>query len=832
MNRVDLIRYGQAGLLAVATLWMAGCTGSPSSFVPASTDATTVVKMGKVMGGEVPISNAVVSLWASGTSSGSNSGVYSGSDLTPLNQTTSAMDGTGSFSFTWGGAYALPSCTKGTILYITAYSGSNGAGTNSNILHMAPIGIEDGTTTSGTNGSDCNVITTQALSGSTDFTALRGIVVNEVTSVASAYAFSGYMTLGASVGTLSTPAVDILAPATYSPLDSSSHTTNNTTGTNTVTTTSGLQHAYFNFLNLVNVSGASAGSARTAPLSNSAATAPAAVINTLANVLQYCVDSASASGSTHGDLTPCGTLYAATPSRAATYPTTTLGAVLNIAHNPNTSLSLSTFAPSTGGVPFLPSLNTAPSDWTLAIAYPVPANPYTGLGFPFMVALDGDDAVYISSPENDPYAVNGSTSTITTTSNSACLFGYSSYGAALSGVTAYVGTPGTPGNPGSGATVGSSNWYCTPNTSGTTAANAPTVLSQIEADAIGNVYMTNINGTGTSTTVPVVVKLSKSTSFDTAVNFTSNDGYAMKAIAIDKNNNVFVTHNRGSSSSEAVWEIPEGTGAGVLATGNTTGTIGSAINWLALNSNDDFLAAVLADTSYATAPYPKYDGAVAYALNTSGTWKTGAMAATAVDGGSTTSGQENSDPFAIALDAYGTPWMTVDAFANGGTNTSAVGIVPVEITSTGTASPAGTQTASWTISNLGLLDPKGLEADGNNVLWIADSSTTTGIVACTPSDTVLFNGVTSSTAPLCPLVSESGGFKPCIPNGSSGLVGCYVPDNSSTKNLAIDSTGSVWWTTPDLTRTGINNNNSLIQMIGTASPTWPLLARQTPGVLP
>jgi hypothetical protein len=47
----------------------------------------------------------------------------------------------------------------------------------------------------------------------------------------------------------------------------------------------------------------------------------------------------------------------------------------------------------------------------------------------------------------------------------------------------------------------------------------------------------------------------------------------------------------------------------------------------------------------------------------------------------------------------------------------------------------------------------------------------------------------------------------------------------------VDSTGSVWWTNPDLTTT-TPNANMLIQMIGTGTPTWPLLATQKPGTMP
>jgi hypothetical protein len=142
-------------------------------------------------------------------------------------------------------------------------------------------------------------------------------------------------------------------------------------------------------------------------------------------------------------------------------------------------------------------------------------------------------------------------------------------------------------------------------------------------------------------------------------------------------------------------------------------------------------------------------------------------------------------------------------------STTPVGLTEAVVT----AGALQTTPAANTITTLGLVAPKFLEADGNNVMWIADTG---GIVA-----------YSTTAAPVVGEISESGGFNPCIPSGTT----CTYPDNTSTKGIAIDSTGSVWGTTPDLTTTNTNANR-LIQMIGTATATWPLLATGKPGTMP
>ena len=192
-------------------------------------------------------------------------------------------------------------------------------------------------------------------------------------------------------------------------------------------------------------------------------------------------------------------------------------------------------------------------------------------------------------------------------------------------------------------------------------------------------------------------------------------------------------------------------------------------------------------------------------------------------GGSTSSGATNNGPYGIAIDSSNNVWVTA-AGALGQTPASPalIGLAKCAPTTAGapfTTASKASNSSCVTVTPATFTTPKFLEADGNNVLWIADSS---GIQAYAST-------LGTPTAPV--FLSESGGFLPCIP-GSGTSAACTYPDNSaSTKGVAVDSTGSVWWTTPDLTTTN-TNANMLIQMIGTGTSAWPLLAVQKPGTMP
>jgi hypothetical protein len=759
------------------------------------------------MGGELPISGATVTMYSSALNSSIANGVYVGT-ATVLGTATSTTGADGSFSFS-----GITGCSASQIVYIVAAGGTSGVntGSNANILNVAVLGYP----------SDANCDGLPSYS-----------VVNEVTTVATAYAFSSFLSTS---GSASSAVVNITAPA-----NNASLATSNDVSSGAVTTASGLPHAYNNAINLANMA---TGSAYSAPPTNSLAIAPAAVVNTIANILQYCVNSAS-TGSTEGDGSPCGNLYAATPSQAVTYPTNTLQAAMNLARNPAANVStVWGLAPSVGAAPFLPALSGAPNDWTLAIAYLVPPNPIGGVGFPFSVALDADDNVYVTSPENDPWAPT-SASTSTTNSLSACLFGWTSAGAFRPTITPYVGTGdsipttgNTAGTQGTG-TVGTSSWFCSGAQNGDTQKDY--LLANLAADNVGNIWISNY-GLGTSAYYQIVKVSTNSTlnptynpgSWEAQYSVPKQSGatvvYPTVGLIIDKFNNVWFNGFTPSTTSPATPNIiafAAGSGSsGSTGSPLTIGTVTTgpafvaAGRGLAFDSLGNFFGASYGGSSGDLNAQKLGGQAVILPLSGSqsvpGNYDTTALIKQVLGGAGTAASTGNNGLYGVAIDSSNNAWFTAGG-APGQTLTSGV-VNGLFKAVPGGGTPYTTAGSSFsTINSTALKTPKFLEADGNNVLWIADS---TGIAAY------------ASKLGTPAFISEAGGFKPCIPSSGSSATCTYPDNNANTKGIAVDSTGSVWWTTPDLTTTN-TNANMLIQMIGTGTSTWPLLAVQKPGTMP
>jgi hypothetical protein len=173
-------------------------------------------------------------------------------------------------------------------------------------------------------------------------TATPYIVVNEVSTVAAAYAMAGFATDALHVGS---------------------------SGTTLAQT--GIANAFANAANLETIGTGVA--LATTPAGNG--TVPQAEINTLANILAACVNS-------NGSLVspaPCYELGLAT--RVSSFDTAK--AAISIAHSPATNVS-SLYALSPSTPPFAPALTAQPKDWTVSIAYTG-----GGLSSPYGIAIDG-----------------------------------------------------------------------------------------------------------------------------------------------------------------------------------------------------------------------------------------------------------------------------------------------------------------------------------------------------------------------------------------------------------------------------------------------------------
>jgi PKD repeat protein len=253
---------------------------------------------GTVSNGVLPIVGAHVYLFAANTT---GYGQASISLLTAAKTGTSDAVGayvlssaSGGFSMT--GDY---SCTSGQQLYLYALGGTAGGNTNLNAGLLAAIGNCTG-------------------AGSVVYA-----VVNEVSTVAAAYAIAGF-------------AVD----ATH------------VSSSGTALAQAGIASAFANAANLATLSTGIA--LPTAPGSN--ATVPRLEINALANILGSCVVTG----------TSCNTLLPLA-ANGGTIPTDTATAAIDIAHNPGANTA-TLFGLGASQV-FTPALSGAPNDFTLALVY-------------------------------------------------------------------------------------------------------------------------------------------------------------------------------------------------------------------------------------------------------------------------------------------------------------------------------------------------------------------------------------------------------------------------------------------------------------------------------
>jgi hypothetical protein len=261
-----------------------------------------------------------------------------GSPATPLLRQAVTTDANGIFDIT--GLYTCPSASA--LVYITATGGNPGlsAGTNNAaIALMAALG-------------PCGSL------GPSTF-----ININELTTVAAVWSLAPFMSSYSSIGSGTTDAAGLASAFMLA-----SEYVNTTTGT--------------------------------APGLNVPAgtTVPVAQLNTLADILSSCVNSA---GGVAGDGSACGTLFAAATPSGGAAPVEVIGAGLNIANNPTANVS-SLFGLVTATAPFQPMLAAVPADLTVGLAAP------TGLS----VSADSltFPAAYLGFP---------STQTVTVTNNGA-----------------------------------------------------------------------------------------------------------------------------------------------------------------------------------------------------------------------------------------------------------------------------------------------------------------------------------------------------------------------------------------------------------------------------
>lgn len=208
-------------------------------------------------------------------------------------------------------------------------------------------------------------------------------------------------------------------------------------------------------------------------------------IDSLANILAYCVESSVVSGSTSTQCTTLFGLVVAPPSAGA--PSDTLGAALDIARNPAVNVNaLFNLQTSETNPPFQPALTAAPDGWTLSLNYKA-----IGANLPRGIAIDGGGNVWIAN------------------------FGGNSVSAfsAAGGGTMFSGFPVTTG------------------------LNQP---FGIAIDSVGNAWVTNSGNDTLSEITPKGVA---------AAPIANNGLNTPEGVAIDPSNNVWVANANGFSVS-------------------------------------------------------------------------------------------------------------------------------------------------------------------------------------------------------------------------------------------------------------------------------------------
>jgi sugar lactone lactonase YvrE len=323
MTIADVRRTTVTATLLMAAAVLAGCGGGLATGVQQTTVAAPAAKItGQVHGGQPPIAGATIQLYAVGIT-----GMKSAA--TPLISKTILTDATGGFIITgdWDCTSNTAAYGANPLLYLVASGGNPGISSvtnNSAINMMAALGP-----CRGVNGSTF-------------------VSLNELTTVAAAYALAPFMSDVTHVGAQGANAI-------------------------------GLVNAFNNANLLVNTATGAAPGVLPANV-----TVPVNELNSLADILASCVNTNGAGGA-------CSALFSATTPSGGSAPTDIVGVILNIAANPSLP-DTSFFNMMPTSPPFQPVSGVAPKDWTIALRFTG-----GGLNAPTALALDAAGDVWVAN---------------------------------------------------------------------------------------------------------------------------------------------------------------------------------------------------------------------------------------------------------------------------------------------------------------------------------------------------------------------------------------------------------------------------------------------------
>jgi len=489
-----------ASAFCVTTLTGCGATGNLTQDLSPAQDTAVAGLSGIVHGGPNPVVGATVTLYATQTiASPSSSNNYGyGVAGTVLGTTTTGANGVFSFTST------ETACPSGQQAYIVAAGGKTGSNaTNSAALLMAALG-------------PCSNLV-EGSSGTS-------VIIDEPTTIAAAYALSGFMTVNGSV-------VNISAPANNNAASPTCTLTGRATNT---CAAAGLAHAFLNAANLVN---SSTGVANSVLPTNSTAVVPQALINTLANTVEACINSAGASSAA------CTTLFTNTTPTALvaspTAPVNTLQALLDLALYPSPAQGCSTASatppvlctPGTGtGTPNLGTAagDTVASAATAALFNAANSNAYYA---PALTAMPDDFTIAIAYPQTG--ALWGSSTDIKD--------------------NIYVYDNETPVTVFSLSSNGAANWS-TPT--GTTAGcGSYSYRCSVAADTLGNLWVVDTSGVTNLTTAGTVGT--------TYAPLTGGTATKLESGTVDVGNNVWLSVQSigNQTGASGIEELPQGASA-------------------------------------------------------------------------------------------------------------------------------------------------------------------------------------------------------------------------------------------------------------------------------
>ena len=291
----------------VPALLLTGCGMDQVSSVTANVESPGIV--GRAFGGQQPVSGATISVLAMGTTGYGSTGTILSSTTTDVN---------GNFSLP---GYTCPQ--SDTPVYLVGIGGDAGSGKNASAVLGAGLG--------------------PCAEAQQSF-----VILNEVTTVGLAFTLSHFFstTLGGANG-----ANDWFGgPSTLG-----------SNGSIGIDYSAGIVRG--NNYTIPSIIETAVG----APTQNSPGiTIEAAKINTIANILAACINTAGSTSTTETK-TPCGKLFNWTQNNSVNRPTDTLQAAVQMALNPTTQVAnlynLGTTTP-----PFT-GLVTQPNDWSIGVSY-------------------------------------------------------------------------------------------------------------------------------------------------------------------------------------------------------------------------------------------------------------------------------------------------------------------------------------------------------------------------------------------------------------------------------------------------------------------------------